>query len=186
MKSAHISEIREIVTAAVGPDTAPKLTEAIVRATELLEEETAGHVATKEDILLLKTDIAEFKADVTADLATVKTDVAELKTDVAGLKTGVAGLNADVATLNTGVAALKTDSDGLRERTATKEDLAVLKAEFSLFRDRAATKEDLQKLAKSLSGQFMNWFFGLAGLVLTAAGLVLGGVYYMLTHIKPA
>jgi hypothetical protein len=147
MKSAHIAGIREIVTAAVGPDTAPKLTEAIVRATEFLEEETAGHVATKEDILLLKADIAEFKADVTADLAT-------LKTDVAGLRTGLAALN---------------------DRAATKE-------EFSALKDRAATKEDLQNLGKSLSGQFMTWFFGLAGLVLTAAGLVLGGVYCMLTH----
>lgn len=84
----------------------------------------------------------------------LKADIAELKAD----------MTADLATVKTDVAALKTD-------------VAVLK-------ERSATKEDLQQLAKALSGQFMTWFFGLAGLVLSAAGLVLGGVCYMLTNVK--
>ena len=46
-----------------------------------------GDVATKSDILALKTDISEFKAEVKTDIsefkAEVKADIAEVKADVA-------------------------------------------------------------------------------------------------------
>jgi hypothetical protein len=64
MKTTAMTEIRTLVSVAVPGDGAQKLTEAIVRATELAEEEAATRLATKSDLAALKADLAELKADL--------------------------------------------------------------------------------------------------------------------------
>jgi hypothetical protein len=60
MKTTAMTEIRTLVSVAVPGDGAQKLTEAIVRATELAEEEAATRLATKSDLAELKADLVRW------------------------------------------------------------------------------------------------------------------------------
>jgi hypothetical protein len=108
MRTAGMTEIRTLVSVAIPGDGAQKLTEAIVRATELAEEEAVTKLATKSDLAELKaatkSDLAELKAATKSDLAELKaatkSDLAELKaatkSDFAELKANLAELKADL------------------------------------------------------------------------------------------
>jgi hypothetical protein len=92
-----MTEIRTLVSVAIPGDGAQKLTEAIVRATELAEEEAVTKLATKSDLAELKaatkSDLAELKAATKSDLAELK---AATKSDFAELKANLAELKADL------------------------------------------------------------------------------------------
>jgi hypothetical protein len=76
--------------ALLGDNAHQKLTDAIVRATELAEDEAADRLATKADLAVavadLKTAIAVADADLKTDL---KTDIARLETSVAKRHVGI-------------------------------------------------------------------------------------------------
>jgi hypothetical protein len=97
MRTAGMTEIRTLVSVAIPGDGAQKLTEAIVRATELAEEEAVTKLATKSDLAELKaatkSDLAELKAATKSDLAELK---AATKSDFAELKANLAELKADL------------------------------------------------------------------------------------------
>jgi hypothetical protein len=86
MRTAGMTEIRTLVSVAIPGDGAQKLTEAIVRATELAEEEAVTKLATKSDLAELKaatkSDLAELKAATKSDFAELKANLAELKADL--------------------------------------------------------------------------------------------------------
>jgi hypothetical protein len=84
MKTTSIAEIRNLVSEALPGDNAQKLTNAIVRATELAEDEAADRLATKADIAVA---VADLKTSIAVAVADLKTD---LKTDIANLGTSVA------------------------------------------------------------------------------------------------
>jgi MinD-like ATPase involved in chromosome partitioning or flagellar assembly len=75
MRTTGMTEIRTLVSVAVPGDGAQKLTEAIVRATELAEEEAVTQLATKSDL-------AELKAATKSDFAELKANLAEMKADL--------------------------------------------------------------------------------------------------------
>ena len=67
MKTTSMTEIRTLVSVVVPGDGPQTLTEAIVRATELAEEEAVTRLATKSDLAELKVDLVRwmFKAGIT-------------------------------------------------------------------------------------------------------------------------
>jgi chromosome segregation ATPase len=103
-------------------------------------------LATKADILDLKTelraDVAELKTDLKADLAELKT---ELKADVAELRSEFAELRSEFAELRT---ELRADVAELRSefaelRTELKADIAELRTDVSLLIGRMDRMESL-------------------------------------------
>jgi hypothetical protein len=74
-----MAEIKTLVSVAIPGDGAQALTEAIVRATELAEEEAATRLATKSDLAILKSDLEAELAELRAEM---KTGLAELKADL--------------------------------------------------------------------------------------------------------
>ena len=70
-----MTEIKTLVSVAIPGDGAQALTEAIVRATELAEEEAVTRLATKSDLALLKADLAELRGELKTGLAELKADL---------------------------------------------------------------------------------------------------------------
>jgi hypothetical protein len=62
------------VSEALPGDNAQKLTDAIVRATELAEDEAADRLATKADLAVA---VADLKTDLKTDIARLETSVAK-------------------------------------------------------------------------------------------------------------
>ena len=60
MKTTSMTEIRTLVSVVVPGDGAQTLTEAIVRAIELAEEEAVTRLATKSDLAELKVDLVRW------------------------------------------------------------------------------------------------------------------------------
>ncbi|MBV8587242.1 MAG: DUF1640 domain-containing protein [Verrucomicrobia bacterium] len=68
-------EIKTLVSVDIPGDGAQALTEAIVRATKLAEEEAVTRLATKSDLALLKADLAELRGELKTGLAELKADL---------------------------------------------------------------------------------------------------------------
>jgi hypothetical protein len=103
MKITSVSEIKALVSVAIPGDGAQALTEAIVRATELAEEEAVARLATKGDLALLKADFAGLKSDFADLRSELAQSNVKLRSELTELSTGLR------AELRTGMAELKTD-----------------------------------------------------------------------------
>ena len=79
MKTNAIAEIRHLVSEALASDNIDKMTQAIIRATELAEEEAGERLSTKTDIETIRTNIES-----------VRTAVAESKVDMIKWMVGTA------------------------------------------------------------------------------------------------
>jgi uncharacterized protein involved in exopolysaccharide biosynthesis len=106
-KLAYVDRLK---AAGVGEREARALAEGLDQA---LREE----VATKSDIVTVRTDIAAVRAELKGDVAAVRTDIAavraELKGDVAAVRTELAAVRTehkgDIASVRTELAAVKHD-----------------------------------------------------------------------------
>jgi hypothetical protein len=68
VKTAGINELRALVADALTKTDAEKLTEAMVRATELAQEDDSASAATKSDVANLRADLQKQIGDLHADL----------------------------------------------------------------------------------------------------------------------
>jgi hypothetical protein len=118
MKMNSVSEIKALVSVAIPGDGAQALTEAIVRATELAEEEAVTRLATKSDLALLKVDVQSVRTDLQSDFAKLRSELAQsdlrLRSELTELSTNFRSELTELGTnlrseLRTGVAELKVD-----------------------------------------------------------------------------
>lgn len=153
-------------------------------------ERLEAQMATKDDLVELKTEMAEFKGELKTEFAEFKS---EIKTELASEIAGVRGdLKAEIAGLRS-----ETAAEFASVRNEIKSEIAGLRSEFTGFKSETAAefagvKNDLRtemkgmetRLEKSISKSIL-WavginFVGVLGVVGIAAAILIAVMQRML------
>ncbi len=125
---------------------------------DVLETPTE-HLATKDDIALLRAELDQVRAElnqVRSDGEQVRSDLDHLRTDVDHLRTDVDHLRTDVDHLRTDVDHLRSDVDHMRSDVDhMRTDIAQLRVEFREFREEERRERELleQRILRYIDSQ---------------------------------